>query len=162
VKDGHWRLWYKNERDHSHIYYADSPDLYHWTQGGVALANRGQEGPKVFWWKGQYWMITDMWRGLGVYSSRDAKTWTQQPEALLATPGMLPTDHALGHHADVVVSGDRAFLFYFTHQEGQDADPNNALSSRNSVIQVTELFVKDGLLTCDRNKPTRIRLLPPG
>ena len=160
LKNGTWRLWYKNERDNSHIYYADSRDLYRWTAGGVALSNRGQEGPKAFWWKDKYWMITDMWKGLAVYSSTDAVTWTAQADPILAAPGIQPTDRGLGHHADVVVSGDRAFIFYFTHQEGADANLNDPLWSRRSVIQVGELHVNNGMLICDRDQPTWISLAP--
>jgi hypothetical protein len=32
---------------------------------------------------------------------------------------------------------------------------------RRSVIQVTELRIEDGRLTCDRDAPTRIGLRPP-
>jgi hypothetical protein len=59
-----------------------------------------------------------------------------------------------------VVSGDRAFLFYFIHQGGRDADPNDPYSERRSLIQVAELEYRDGELTCDRDKPTYIQLQP--
>ena len=158
---GTWRLWYKNERDGSHIYYADSPDLYQWKQGGVAIGDRAGEGPKIFRWKDRYWMITDMWNGLAVYSSRDAETWTAQPDPLLQEPGQVPTDRGKGQHADVVVSGGRAFLFYFVHQGGADLKPGDPLSQRRTVIQVVELQYQDGRLGCDRNQPTRVLLHPP-
>ena len=64
-----------------------------------------------------------------------------------------------------MVSGGRAFCFYFTHpgRSGtitpQDKD---SLDLRRSSIQVVELFEKDGWLTCDRDVPTRIALEPPG
>lgn len=160
VPGGTWRLWYKNERDGSHIYYADSPDLYQWTQRGVAIGDRAGEGPKVFRWKDRYWMITDVWRGLAVYSSDDAVKWTPQAEQLLASPGHTATDREKGQHCDVVVSGDRAFIFYFTHQGGADARPGDPNWQRHSVIQVGELQCSDGTLTCDRDQPTRVRLLP--
>lgn len=158
---GRWRLWYKNERDKSHIYYADSPDLEHWKPGGVAISDRAGEGPKVFRWKNRYWMITDTWNGLSVYSSEDANTWTAQPEPILREPGQAPTDRAKGQHADVVVDGDRAFLFYFVHQRGADADPSDPTWQRRTVIQVVELRFEDGRLQCDRNEPTRVLLHPP-
>ncbi|MEJ2702026.1 MAG: hypothetical protein P8Z79_06245, partial [Sedimentisphaerales bacterium] len=66
-------------------------------------------------------------------------------------------------HPDVVVSGGRAFLFYFTHPGRQDNAPKEDLyEQRRSSIQVVELKYEDGGLTCDRDKPTYIRLLPTG
>src|SRR5215467_10013589 len=47
LPDGSWRLWYKNERDGSKIYYSDSTDLAHWSPNGIAVKTRG-EGPVVF------------------------------------------------------------------------------------------------------------------
>jgi hypothetical protein len=154
----HWRLWYKDERDHSYIHYADSPDLSHWTPGGVAISDRAGEGPKVFRWKSRYWMITDMWNGLAVYSSDDAEHWTAQAEPLLREPGTTPTDRSKGQHADVAIDHDRAFLFYFVHQAGADADLSDPTWQRRTVIQVVELKYKDGRLVCDRNQPTRVGL----
>jgi beta-xylosidase len=161
LPDKTWRLWYKNERDHSYIYHADSPDLNNWTDRGAAVSDQHGEGPKVFRWQDHYWMITDVWQGLAVYKSDDCLKWTRQKENLLAEPGQSPTDRSKGQHADVVVAGDRAFIFYFTHQGGKDALPDDPYSSRRTVIQVAELQYKDGLLTCDRDKPTRVFLPDP-
>lgn len=162
LKNGNWRLWYKNERDKSHIYYADSPDLNQWKQGGVAIDDRPGEGAKVFRWKDHYWMITDIWKGIAVYSSGDTDKWTAQPDPILRNPGKTPTDREKGQHADVVVSGDRAFIFYFTHQSGADANASDPNSGRHTVLQVAELKYKDGRLTCDRDEPTYVRLAAPG
>jgi hypothetical protein len=161
IPGGTWRLWYKNENDHSWLYYADSPDLFNWTDRGVAVDDQAGEGPKVFRWKDRYWMISDVWQGLAVHSSDDCLKWTRQKENLLKDPGQSPTDRSKGQHADVVVNGDRAFIFYFTHQGGKDAIPDDPYSSRRTVIQVVELQCKDGLLSCDRDKPTRIFLKDP-
>jgi hypothetical protein len=158
--DGSWRLWYKDERDHSNIHYVNSPDLNRWTEGGVAIADRPSEGPIVFRWKGSIWMIVDAWAGLGVYRSSDALHWTAQKENLLAGPGLLPTDRAEGHHADVQVSNGRAFLFYFVHQGGQDQLPGVPDSARRSVLQVVELTEENGKLKADRNKPAFVSLGP--
>ncbi|MEJ2702403.1 MAG: GDSL-type esterase/lipase family protein, partial [Sedimentisphaerales bacterium] len=110
LADGTWRMWYNNEVDHKSIYYADSPDLYTWEDRGKAIGDQPGEGPKVFRWKGRYWMIVDVWRGLGVYSSNDCLTWTRQTGNLLEEPGNGPDDKVKGGHPDAVVSGDRAFL----------------------------------------------------
>lgn len=158
---GSWSLWYKNERDHSHIYRAESTDLAHWTDKGPVLTDRSQEGPKVFFWKDQYWMITDVWHGLAVYRSTDAEHWTHEQKNLLEEPGLIPTDRAKGQHADVVVNGERAFLFYFVHQQGADLDASIPNPERRSVLQVVELQYKDGQLTCDRNAPAQVNLGRP-
>ncbi len=160
LPDGTWRMWYKNEGDNSWLYCADSPDLFTWSNRGMAIGDQSCEGAKAFRWKGRYWMVVDVWDGLGVYSSNDCQNWTQQKDNLLREPGKIPTDRGRGGHPDVVVSGDRAFLFYFIHQGGQDADPNDPYARRRSLIQVVELEYRDGQLSCDRDKPTYIQLLP--
>src|ERR1019366_6734004 len=114
MPDGSWRLWYNNERTGKSINYADSPDLVNWTDKGLAFKSRG-EGPKGFRWHNKFWVIIDEWKGLGVFRSDDAANWSKQPENLVAKPGNGPDDGVMGNHCDVVVSGDRAFLFYFTH-----------------------------------------------
>ena len=160
MPDGTWRMWYNNEKDGKSIYYADSPDLYTWQDKGKAVASRG-EGPKVFRWNNYLWMVIDTWNGLGVYRSADGLKWTHQPENLLQKPGTGNDDQAKGHHPDVVVSGDRAYLFYFTHpgRKGPDAGGDET-EQRRSSIQVVELQYADGWLTCDRDKPTYIDLKP--
>ena len=61
-------------------------------------------------------MITDVWQGLAVYRSADALSWTRQDGPnLLAKPGLGEDDGVKGGHPDIVVSGERVFLFYFTH-----------------------------------------------
>jgi hypothetical protein len=161
LPDGTWRLWYKNEADSSKVYFSDSPDLVHWTPKGIATTNHG-EGPVVFQWHGAYWLINDPHAGLAVFRSTDLTTWHQQPDNILREPGTQPTDHAVGSHADVVVDATgRAWLFYFTQQGGENASPNTRGYSRRSVIHVTELHEKDGILTVDRNAPAYIHMLPP-
>ncbi|HRH46155.1 MAG TPA: family 43 glycosylhydrolase [Pyrinomonadaceae bacterium] len=158
MPDGMWRLWYNNEKDKKTTYWAESRDLKTWTDRGKAINNRG-EGPKVFRWKGKFWMIYDPWKGLGVYRSDDATNWEAQSYNLLDTPGKGLDDQVIGGHPDVVVSGERAFLFYFTHpgRRGDDAKKDTT-EQRRSSIQVVELKLKDGWLTCDRDEPTHIQL----
>ena len=164
LPDGTWRLWYNNERDRKSIYYADSRDLMTWVDRGkvTGVGERPGEGPKVFHWKGYYWMVVDIWQGLGVYRSDDATHWTVQDGNLVETPGKGADDEVKGGHPDVVVSGDRAFLFYFTHPGRRGADAKkDGYEQRRSSIQVVELEYKNGWLTCDRDAPTHILLQPP-
>lgn len=161
LPDGDWRLWYKNAADNGKIYFSDSRDLAHWTAKGIAITTPG-EGPVVFQWRGSYWLIEDVWAGLGVFRSRDLTTWVRQPENLLHDPGTRPTDRAQGAHPDVVVdSSGRAWLFYFTPQSGADAKPGDPNWKRRTVMHVTELHEKGGILTVDRNAPAEIHMLPP-
>jgi hypothetical protein len=154
-----WRLWYNNEVDRKSIYYADSPDLYKWEDKGKAMGERPGEGPKVFRWKGCYWMVVDVWQGLGIYKSQDCLNWTRQEKNLLEEPGQGPDDKVKGGHPDVVVSGDRAFLFYFTHPGRQNPEQReDTYEQRRSSIQVVELEYKNGWLICDRDMPTYINL----
>ncbi len=162
---GGWRLWYNNERDNKSIYYADSPDLATWTDRGkcAGVGERPGEGPFVFQWRGHYWMLVDLWQGLGVYRSDDLVHWSPQPDNLLGVPGNGTDDGVNGGHPGVVVSGDRAFCFYFTHPGRAGTikpEDKDALELRRSSIQVAELSEQDGRLSCDRDTPTHIRLVP--
>ncbi len=165
LDDGGWRMWYNNERDKKSIYFADSPDLGKWTDRGKApgTSERGGEGPKVFRWKGHWWMAVDIWDGIRIYRSDDALTWQRQEQHLVKEPGKGEDDQVKGGHPDVVVNGDRAYLFYFTHPGRRGPDPGkDGTEQRRSSIQVTELKFEDGWLTCDRDGPTAIRLVAPG
>ncbi|NGZ88079.1 family 43 glycosylhydrolase [Duganella aceris] len=150
---GGWRMWYNDERSGKTIFFADSPDLYHWTdQGSAHLPRDRGEAPLAFRWQGHYWLLTDLLgnAGLGAFRSDDALTWSRQPASLLAVPGTGVDDQNGGHHPEVVVIGDRAFLFYFVHPGRPD--------NRRSAIQVAELKYVDGWLAVDRDAPVSIRL----
>ncbi|MBN1413962.1 MAG: glycosyl hydrolase [Bacteroidales bacterium] len=161
MPDKKWRMYYNNEADHKSIYYADSPDLFNWTDScHKVIGDRGGEGPYVFQWKGQYRMIVDNWNGLGVYSSDDLVNWQREPGIILGESGNGPDDAGFGHHAMVVVSHNRAFVFYFTHP-GRRPDAS-LYDQRRSTLQVAELEIKDGRIVCDRDKKVSIKLTPPG
>jgi GH43 family beta-xylosidase len=166
LPSGSWRMWYNNERDGKSTYYADSPDLFTWTDQGKArdVGIRPGEGPCVFSWRETWWMLVDHWNGIGVYQSDDLINWTAQAGDLVAKPGTGPDDGVNGGHPGVVVAADRAYLFYFTHPgragtiSPQDGDN---LDLRRSSIQVTELFLDaNHHLVTDRNAPTAIDLVP--
>jgi hypothetical protein len=148
LPNGTWRMWYKDEQKPKPLSYADSPDLYHWETKGTAITDFSGEGPKVIHWKGSYWLIADCWQnGMRVWKSDDCLNWKLQQEALF------------GSHGDVVVSGDRAWWFYFggPRPAGGAAQPRG----RTTAINVVELSVRDGkLIPGDPNQPTYIDLKP--
>lgn len=157
LPDGGWRMYYNNEADNKAIWHAESPDLENWTDRGRLIADQPGEGPKAFRWRGKWWLITDVWSGLAVYASDDGARWTRQKGNLLETPGKGVDDQVKGQHPDVVVSGDRAWLFYFTHPErrGKEADTP---ATRRSSIQVVELKEQGGVISADRDADTRVSL----
>ena len=154
VNDSLWRMWYNNERDGKSIYYADSKDLYNWVDKGKAIAARG-EGPKTFYWQGKYFMIIDAWKGMEVFSSEDLLTWKKQSTRILESPGKGKDDQAIGGHCDVVVNGNRAFIYYFTHPGRSKAKPaaKGSFDDKRSVIQLAELKYVNSEVTCDRDEP---------
>lgn len=166
LPNGGWRMWYNNERDDKSIYFADSPDLETWKDRGKVegVGERPGEGPYVFSWQGSFWMLVDIWRGLGVYRSDDLLQWEPQDSNLLAVPGTGPDDGVNGGHPGIVVNNDRAYCFYFTHPgRAGTISPGDkdSVETRRSSIQVVELFERDRELTCDRDRPTTIQLLSP-
>ncbi len=159
LPDKTWRMWYNNEMDGKSIWYADSKDLYNWTDKGKAIAARG-EGPKVFRWKNAYWMIVDVWKGMEIYQSDDLLIWKKQTTRILEKPGIGKDDGAIGGHCDVVVNNGRAYVFYFTHPGRTLLNPAkaNSFAAKRSVIQVGELKYENGEITCNRDEPTVIKL----
>lgn len=156
LKDGSWKMWYKNERDHSFSYTAYSRDLYHWESGGAEITDCPHEGPNVFWFRERYWMITDIWAGLGVYVSEDAKAW-KRCSNILEQPGTRKDDRTIGNHADVVTCNEHAYIFYFTHpkvskSQREDPDFEWEYRHRRTSLQVAELLYKEGELICERNQ----------
>ncbi len=154
-----YKMWYKDEDNGSRTTAAVSEDLYHWEVLGEEVADCAQEGPNVFELGGVKWMISDFWRGLAVYRSEDFTHWTRCRD-ILEKSGTRPLDRGLGHHADVVVRGERAFLFYFCHpyameteeeSGGEEAAKLTPQERNKAVVQVAELTVRDGGLHCDRN-----------
>lgn len=163
INDTLYRMWYNNERDGKSIYYAQSNDLYNWTDMGKAIATRG-EGPKVFYWKKKYFMIVDAWKGMEIFSSTDLVTWKKQATRILEQAGTGKDDQAIGGHCDVVVNNGRAFVYYFTHpgRTKIKAAVKNSFDDKRSVIQVAELKYdntgQDNQVTCNRNETIRFRL----
>ncbi len=159
---GGWRLWYKDEDYQSFTYAADSPDLFRWTVVGPVITDCPHEGPNVFQWRGSYWMLTDPWCGLGVYRSDDCQTWTRQAN-ILDVSGSRPQDGAIGHHADVLVQGDQATIFYFTHPGVVGMASEDFVwtyAARRTSIQVARLELENNQLVCHRDRLVDMKLLP--
>ncbi len=159
---GGWRMWYKDERDGSHTFYADSPDLYHWEEKGQATFDQAQEGPNVFALGGKYWLVCCEWAGQGVYSSDDLTHFTRQNgPRLLSEEGLRRMDNAVGRHTDVYVTpdGQRAYIVYFVHyNDALTGEHPVNVSHAPTVVQLAELHVKDGMLVCDRNEDFELSL----
>lgn len=163
LPSGTWHMWFKGEAGTdtgpATIHAADSDDLYSWRAlEEPTLTDRHQEAPNVFAWNGSYWLLTDPGNdpGLGVYRSEDAETWTRQDDPLLAEPGTRTDDGPTGCHPDVLVRGDRAFVFYHVHHSGTEpsdiTEGGWADSPYRTTLQVAELHVTDGRLHCDRDE----------
>jgi hypothetical protein len=166
-KSGKWKMWYK---ENSQSWLAESDDLYNWTwRDKPVIADQAHEGPKVFEFKGSYWMVTDQWAGMGVYRSGDLENWKKQETPILAEASNRPEDTPSGAHGDVVVIGDQAYIFYFTHPGRKthftatlDEDGKYPYAEKRSSIQVAELVVENGILKVkDRDKPFHF-YLPDG
>lgn len=162
MPDGMWRMYYKDQTNYSHINMSESQDLYTWSDPKEVLRING-EGPIAFQWKGYYWLIIDTWNGQTVHRSTDGNTWVVQPGAPL-----LPDDEGTGKddvpnglHANVVVSNDRLYLYYFTHPGRTGTDKKkDTYEQRRTSIQVVELELNnEDWIIANRNKPTHVQLL---
>ena len=158
LPDGTWRLWYNNEPDGKTIFYADSPDLYNWTDKGkvTSIVTNG-EGPNVFTLGGKNYMIVDEWKGLSVFTSEDFDNWTKQDGAYLVNG---ENGQYRGNHADVEVVDGHAYMFYFSGIHQTDPETGAPVRRRGSAVYVTELLVgEDGNLYCDTTAPCLINLM---
>jgi len=166
---GLWRMWYKDESNpEGNMLMAESNDLKTWkTNQQPIFPGKGQEGPKVFEYKGYYWLLTDEWAGMRIYRSKDLQRWEKQGR-ILDTKGKRPDDTPTGAHGDVIVVNDKAYIFYFTHpgrEEHRKAD-NNAIGvlpyeMRRSSAQVAELKFENETLTAVRDEPFDFVLSAP-
>ena len=157
LPDGTWRMWYNEEPGGKLIAYADSRDLYEWVDKGLVEGIGNCEGPTAFYWKDCWWLICDEWKGFAVYRSYDALHWERQEGNILQEPGRGIDDGVAGNHCDVVVRGDRAYIYYFTHPDRKaGAMRDRSGNPRRSLIQVAELGYEDGRITCDRDAEVHI------
>lgn len=162
VEPGTYKMWYKDEVDNSYTYSATSTDLYHWTVLGKEISDVSHEGPNVFELGGNKWMITDFWKGIGVYSSKDYTNWERKSD-ILHEPGTRDGDDKLGHHADVVVCGGEAYIFYFTHcgflkNEIVPANPSPTFEEAKTCIQVARLTTNGEEIFCNRDEVFELKI----
>ena len=69
-----------------------------------------------------------------------------------------------GLHADVLGNADRAFVVYFTHPERKPGeqfgfDEIHPYYDKRTSLQVAELELENGMLTCHRNKEFDFHLI---
>lgn len=166
LKDGSYRMWFKDESNHAYTLYADSDDLYDWELKGEAITDCAHEGPNVFEYRGKYYMVTDCWDGQGVYSSDDLVKWKRQKNNILKQAGKGLMDGSRGAHADVLVHNDKAYIFYFTHYNRGDEVEYKLLDEENippelnvTAVQVALLELdENGEIYCDRDKDITLSL----
>lgn len=148
-----WRLWYKDEAAGSITRVAASTDLDAWQVTGTALGGRPHEGPSVFELGGFWWLVVDEWRGMAVYRSPDARSWTRQggPDAVVLGIGHAPAP-GFGHHGAAVHDGEQTWFFFFghpqrtsapSHGEGEERDDVDA---RRCAVYRARLRVQGGAL----------------
>jgi hypothetical protein len=164
MPDGMWRMYFKDHTNYSHINVTESKDLYTWSAPNEALKING-EGPIAFQWKGYYWLIIDTWIGQTVHRSKDGNTWEIQPGSPLMPDGegIGKDDIPNALHANVVISNDRVYMYYFTHPGRTGADKwKDGYEQRRTSIQVVELKLNEaGWITVNRNEPTYVKLFKP-
>ena len=158
--DKEWRMWYKDQARGSVTMLAKSKDLKKWSfDDNPAVGGAAHEGAKVFRYGDYYWMLTDEWQGMRVYRSTDLDSWEKQG-LILDKPGKRFDDKPQGAHGDVVVLGDKAYVFYFTHpdrpQHTQHPFDHERrmidFKYRRSSIQVAPLYIQDGTLVAPRDE----------
>ncbi len=159
LEDGKWRLWYKDEAAGSHSKAADSENLYDWEMvEESSVTDRSHEAPNVIRWKDFYWLLGDTGSGIPVYRSSDGDNWESQG-LIMVEPGKRDDDGWFGQHPDVIIIGDRAFMFYFVHPgrrlfNNPDFTYNHTMpfEYKRTSLQVAELEIENGQLKCDRDK----------
>jgi hypothetical protein len=153
IKPQVYKMWYKDECNNSYTYSAISKDLYNWEVLGVEINDCPHEGANVFEFGGVKWMITDFWKGQAVYRSEDFTHWERCKENILSIPGKRPLDGAFGRHADVLVVGDEAYIFYFCHPyENLDKEHKTAENQALTAIHAARLTTDGKQLYCNRDE----------
>jgi hypothetical protein len=156
LRDGRWLMVFRDDRQKSMTAKVTSPDLKHWTRIEDVTGQGRHEAPVVLFWKDKFWLFIDEWKGIAVYQSDDGIQYTRN-NLILDLAGKRPDDGYFGSHPGLALAGDRAFIFYHCHAgktigtEIQAKDQNKSEIKR-SVLQMAELELCDGKMTCDRDK----------
>ncbi len=157
LPDGRWLLVFRDDNAGTKTAMCVSTDLKTWTRLPQVTGDQTHEGPVLFHWKNAFWMLTDDWKGLGVYASENGIDYKRNGR-ILEGKGKRPDDGDQGRHAGVMVAGERAFVVYFTHpgrhlDVRQETSPQNTTPQFNrSSLQIAELGVEDGKLVAHRDK----------
>jgi hypothetical protein len=80
----------------------------------------------------------------------------------LDQPGRRPDDNSVGLHANVVIDGNQASIFYLTHpgRDSRGLADQMRHAGRRTSIQVARLRTEDGTLRCDRDQALFGPVLP--
>lgn len=170
--EGIYHVWFKGKENKSkknELHHLVSKDLYNWEAAGfsksdvfnaAASGSDFEEAPYVFDWKGAKWLITDPHDGLFVYKGYDGDKWKFQG-TILKDGGTRKMDTSMARHCSVAVVDGRAFIFYHVEPwRDYKGLPifKQPVDNRRSVLQMAELELVDGKITCDRNKMVGIAI----
>lgn len=160
MPDGMWGMWYKDEtRDQTMFAEGDSKFRFR-EVGPLDPTAPAAEGPDVFHWKGYYWLLADdctSYNGQRVYRSTDCRNWERR-QNILDQSGRRPTDAGPAHHAEVILTGDQATVFYWTTADPWTTAQAGQDSRQICYLQAAKLQIADGELICDRNAQFELRL----
>ena len=157
LPDRRWLLVFRDDNAGTRTALCVSTDLKTWHRLPQTVGDRRHEAPVILFWKDKYWLIVDDWQGLGIYVSDDGLTYKRNG-TILSEPGRRRDDGVPGRHAGVATVGDRAFIFYFVHPDRRpgvekwQTTNTYTYQYKRSSLQVAELELVDGKLTCNRDK----------
>ncbi len=156
LRDARWLMVFRDDGRKSKTAKVVSADLKNWTRIESVSGQDRHEAPVVLFWKDKFWLFIDEWKGIAVYQSDDGIQYTRN-NLILDQPGKRPEDGYFGSHPGVALAGDRAFIFYHCHHgktigEKPDRKEENNLEYKLTSLQVAELEIRDGKMTCDRDK----------
>jgi hypothetical protein len=156
LRDGRWLMVFRDCRRQNRTAKVVSSDMKNWERLEELTGDGHHEAPVVLFWKDRFWLFIDEWKGIGVYESQDGIQYTRN-SLILDKAGKRPDDGYWGSHPGVALAGDRAFVFYHVHagrKIGVDtaALDQKGIEFKRTSLQVAELELKDGKITCDRDK----------
>ena len=156
LRDGRWLMVFRDDNAGVRSAKIVSKDLEHWMRVGEAIGESSHEAPVILFWNDTYWLFVDEWQGIGVYESSDGLNYTHNG-LILDQPGSREDDCYMGGHPGVALAGDRAFIFYHCHAgravpQGPVVGRIDSHEYKRSSLQIAELELVDGKMTCNRDK----------